>query len=152
MLFLLVLSLCITQLKCMLLAKVSNVTFVDHYATSITISYNRSCHECICKFYSQMQSASIVGFNCFENVLATSRTCEFFYNISSMYQIAPNNDSQFYFIQFPPTISVTMTTETLTTQQIREFINPFFSTNQLNSPSFRNDRGYSANSSSLLVV
>ncbi|CAF1119154.1 unnamed protein product [Adineta ricciae] len=66
-----------------------------------------------------MQSASVVGFNCFESLSTASRTCEFFYNIISTYQIVPNNDGQFYFVQFSPTISLTMTTETLTTQRIQ---------------------------------
>ncbi|CAF1612197.1 unnamed protein product [Adineta ricciae] len=66
-----------------------------------------------------MQSTSVVGFNCFESLLTASRTCEFFYNITSTHQIVPNNDGQFYFIQFPPTISQTMTTETLSTQRIQ---------------------------------
>ena len=69
--------------------KIENFTFVPLVSTNVTTLYNVSCHECLCRAYSNAS----VAVNCF----LFNKTCQLFKSFPIRYRIQPTSNARVYF-------------------------------------------------------
>jgi hypothetical protein len=109
--FFLILVVIIIDVACTIpIGYIYNATYVSN-DTTIVITYQNACSECICNGFFSSIPPLYVGLNCYQN----NKTCQLFANYSTSSMMVWNPNSTFIFIQQPPMQNTTTSNYTFLT-------------------------------------
>jgi len=101
--FFLIFTMIIINVNCTVpVGYIQNATYVSN-DTTIVITYQNTCTECICNGFFSTLPPSYVGLNCYKS----NKTCALFANYLTPSTMMMNPDSTFIFIQQPPVQNIT---------------------------------------------